>query len=411
MTNSRQEGPTRSRGALGRRTVLTGAAALGAAPLLGGLDVPADPAPRPFHGAGGGPWQVRAYGSSTQGPFQPIEIPRRELRAEDVLIDVMYCAVCHSDIHIARQEWPPPYPATQFPCVPGHEIVGCVAAVGRRVKRFRVGDAVGTGPMIDSCRTCENCRAGLEQYCLEGWTLNFNTPDPYLGGHHYGGFSERVVVPERFAVSIPKGMDLASAAPLLCAGITTFSPIQHWDLGKGQRLGIIGFGGLGHLALKLGVDRKAKTTVFTTTPDKVADTERMGAHEAVVWSDAADFEPYTNRFDLLISTVPGPVPTNPLVQTLRLDGSLVIVGAREPVQDLSGSALWGQRRSVSASLMGGMGETQDFVAHCARRGIAAEIELIRPDQIHRAFDQVKQKSARYRYVVDLTQDRHQPLSS
>ncbi|WP_199886294.1 NAD(P)-dependent alcohol dehydrogenase [Dickeya sp. ws52] len=350
---------------------------------------------------GNGPWRVRAWGNQNpSGPFVPLEIPRRALRPNDVLIDIMYCAICHSDIHIARQEWGPPYPATNYPCVPGHEIIGRVAAIGSAVTKFRPGDIAGA--MIDSCGECENCMNDLEQYCVKGWTLNFNSPDKISGGYNYGGFSQRVVIPERFTVRIPPGMNLAAAAPLMCAGITTFSPLQHWSVEAGQRVGVIGMGGLGHLAVKLAVARRADVTVFTTTPAKIADAKKMGAREAIVWTDPDALKPYANQFDFLISTIPTNVPTHPITNMLRLDGTYVIVGAREPIEDVRGSGLWLQRRQVSASLMGGMAETQEFIDFCAHRKIVADIELIKPDQIDRAFARIKAKDVRYRFVVDLT---------
>lgn len=385
-----------------RRRALLAGAGLAAASSLAVMPGQAQ-AQAPSAPAGNGPWRVRAYGNQrADGPFGPLEIPRRALRPNDVLIDIMYCAICHSDIHIARQEWGPPYPATNFPCVPGHEIIGRVAAVGSEVTRFRPGDIAGAGAMIDSCGECENCVNDLEQYCVKGWTLNFNTPDKYLGGYNYGGFSQRVVVPERFTVRIPPGMNLAAAAPLMCAGITTFSPMQHWAVKVGQRVGVIGMGGLGHLAVKLAVARGAHVTVFTTTPAKVADAKKMGAREALVWTKPDALKAYANSFDFLISTVPTSVPTHPITSMLRLDGTYVIVGAREPIEDIRGSGLWLQRRQVSASLMGGMAETQAFIDYCARRDIVADIELIKPDQIDRAFERIKTKDARYRFVVDFT---------
>lgn len=388
-----------------RKALLGGAGLVAAAPFLTGLAASAQ-TQNPGASAGSGPWRVRAYGNkSASGPFEAIEIPRRALRPNDVLIDIMYCAICHSDIHIARQEWGPPYPATNFPCVPGHEIVGRVAAVGSGVSKFRVGDIAGAGAMIDSCGECENCLNDLEQYCVKGWTLNFNSPDKISGGYNFGGFSERVVIPERFVVRVPPGMNLAATAPLLCAGITTFSPMQHWSVASGQRVGVIGFGGLGHLAVKLAVARKADVTVFTTTPGKVEDAKKMGARDAVVWTDPAALQSYANRFDFLISTVPTNVPTHPITNMLRIDGTYVIVGAREPIEDVRGSGLWLQRRKVSASLMGGMAETQSFIDYCASRNIASDIELINPDQIAQAFDRIKAKDVRYRFVIDLTQGR------
>lgn len=349
------------------------------------------------------PTRVRAYGNkSASGRFEAIEIPRRAVRRNDVMIDVMYCAICHSDIHIARQEWVPPYPATNFPCVPGHEIVGRVSAVGSAVTKFRVGDIAGAGAMIDSCGACENCVNDLEQYCVKGWTLNFNSPDRISGGYNYGGFSERVVLPERFAIRIPPRMNLAAASPLLCAGITTFSPMQHWQVEAGQPVAVIGFGGLGHLAVKLAAARKADVTVFTTSPGKVEDAKRMGAREVVVWKGAQELQPYSNKFDFVISTVPINVPTHPITTMLRLDGTYVIVGAREPIEDVRGSGLWLQRRKVSASLMAGMAETQSFIDYCASRNIVADIQLIKPAEIDRAFERIKAREAKYRFVIDLT---------
>lgn len=385
-----------------RRQVLVGAAGLAIAPFLASMVSEAQ-AQGATTGAGNGPYRVRAYGNkSPSGSFEAIEIPRRALRPNDVLLDIMYCAICHSDIHIARQEWGPPYPATNYPCVPGHEIIGRVAAVGSSITKFRVGDIAGAGAMIDSCGVCESCVNDLEQYCVKGWTLNFNSPDKISGGYNYGGFSQRVVIPERFTVRVPPGMNLAAAAPLMCAGITTFSPMQHWSVEAGQRVGVIGFGGLGHLAVKLAVARKADVTVFTTTPGKVEDAKKMGAREAVVWTDPSTLQAYVNRFDFLISTVPTNVPTHPITNMLRLDGTYVIVGAREPIEDVRGSGLWLQRRKVSASLMGGMAETQAFIDYCASRNIVSDIELIKPDQIDRAFDRIKAKDVRYRFVIDLS---------
>jgi uncharacterized zinc-type alcohol dehydrogenase-like protein len=389
----------------GRRNLLLGGAGLAAAPFIAAASTPAY-AQDSSAEDGSRQISVRAFGNGgPKEPFKQIEIPRRALQPNDILIDVMYCAICHSDIHIARQEWGPPYPATSYPCVPGHEIVGRVTAVGSAVTKFQVGDIAGAGAMIESCGECENCNNGLEQYCLKGWKLNFNTPDPVLGGYNYGGFSDKVVVAERFVVRVPPGVNLAATSPLLCAGITTFSPMQHWKVEKGQRIGVIGMGGLGHIAVKLGVARGADVTVFTTTAAKVEDAKRLGAREAVVWTDPDALKPFANQFDFLISTVPTNVPTTPIANMLRTDGTYVIVGAREPIENLTGSGLWLQRRKVSASLMGGMAETQEFINYCADRKITADIELITPDQIDVAFDKIKSKDARYRFVIDMTTGR------
>jgi uncharacterized zinc-type alcohol dehydrogenase-like protein len=386
--------------------VLIGGAGLMAAAQLPATLATAAVAQPAAHDVGAGPWQVRAFGNaSANARFTQIEIPRRALLPNDVLIEVDYSAICHSDIHIARQEWGPPYPATNYPCVPGHEIVGRVLALGPAVTRFQVGDVVGAGAMIESCGECENCNAGLEQYCVKGWKLNFNTPDQHLGGYNYGGYSDRIVVGERFVVRVPARMHHAAAAPLLCAGITTFSPMEHWKLEAGQRVGIIGMGGLGHLAVKLGVARGADVTVFTTSPGKVEDARRLGASEAVIWGKPETLQPYANRFDMLISTVPLAVSYGQFTPMLRLDGTLVIVGAREPIEGVTGSGLWLQRRKVSASLMGGMAETQAFINYCADRNIVSDIELITPNQIDEAFTRIKNKDVRYRFVIDMRASR------
>jgi uncharacterized zinc-type alcohol dehydrogenase-like protein len=309
-------------GAHGRREVLKAGAALAAAPLLG---ISATSVQAAAASIGGGPFSVRAYGAtSATSPLGPLQIQRRALGPHDVLLDVLYCGICHSGIHQVRDEWSSWNP-TPYPCVPGHEIVGRVQAVGRAVTKFRVGDVGGVGCMVDSCGTCENCLADREQNCIKGATFTYNAPDP-AGGHTLGGYSDKQVVPERFVIRIPPGVDLAGTAPLLCAGITTFSPMQHWKLGAGQRVGVIGLGGLGHVAVKLAAARRANVTVFTTSPAKVSDAERLGAREAILWSDDAAMKRLANQLDLLISTVPRAYPMQPFLNVLKLDGTLVNVG-------------------------------------------------------------------------------------
>lgn len=281
-----------------RRDVLKLGATLVAAPLVGTVASAAQSA-QARDGTGRGPLTVRAYGfASATSRMAPLQIERRALGPHDVLLDVLYAGICHSDIHIARSDWRP----AKYPIVPGHEIIGRVQAVGSAVTKFKVGDIGGVGCMVDSCGTCENCLADREQNCLNGTTFTYDSDDRTQGGYTFGGYSENVVVTERFVIRIPPGADLEATAPLLCAGVTTFSPLQHWKAAPGQRVGVIGLGGLGHMAVKLAAVRRAAVTVFSTSPGKVADAKRLGAREAVLWSDTEAMKRLTNHFDLLIIT-------------------------------------------------------------------------------------------------------------
>lgn len=379
-----------------RRSFLVAGATLAAAPLVAGA-APAAKAPPEA-----GPFTTRAYGvESASGPVSPLQVRCRALGPHDVALEVLYCGICHSDIHQARNEWPAS--PTLYPCVPGHEIVGRVAAVGAAVTRFKVGDVGGVGCMVDSCGTCESCLADREQNCLSGTSFTYNSRDRATGENTLGGYSEKMVVSERFVIRIPPGADLAATAPLLCAGITTFSPMQHWKLSPRQRVGVIGLGGLGHLAVKLAAARKAEVTVFTSSPGKLADARRLGAKEAVLSSDAAAMKRLANRFDLLIATVPQAFPMQPFMDVLALDGTLVNVGALNALEGgLVGMAMAFGRKSLAGSMIGGIAETQEVVDYCTARGIKADVEVIRPEQIARAFDRVVSKDVRYRFVVDMT---------
>jgi uncharacterized zinc-type alcohol dehydrogenase-like protein len=380
-----------------RRQLLIAGAGLAAAPLLAN-----DAEAQTRRPAEQGPFQVRAYATSGPGaPFAPMQIERRAVRPSDVLIDVLYAGICHSDIHTARSEWGP----ANYPVVPGHEIIGRVAAVGSAVTKFKVGDIAGVGCMVDACGTCENCRADREQNCLNGTTFTYDAPDKISGGRTYGGYAERIVVTERFAIRIPPGMDLAGAAPLLCAGVTTFSPMQHWRLEPGQRVGVVGLGGLGHVAVKLAAARGAEITVFTTSPGKLSDAQRLGAKAAVLWSDKATMSRLANQFDLMISTVPESYPMQPFIDLLKLDATYVNVGALGEISGLSGMAMGFGRKSLAGSMIGGIAETQAVIDYCAARNIKADVELIKPDQISQAYDRVVAKDVRYRFVIDMTQGR------
>ena len=384
-----------------RRKLLVAGASLAAAPLLAGMTNSAQ-AQQTEAPAESGPFRVWAYGAtSASSGLAPMQIERRAIGPNDVLLDVLYCGICHSDIHHVRSEWGP----ERYPSIPGHEIVGRVRAVGGGVTKFKVGDIAGVGTMVNSCRSCENCLADREQNCLNGATFTYSSLDRVSGGHTFGGYSEKMVVAEHFVIRIPPGADLPATAPLLCAGITTFSPMQHWKLDAGQRVGVIGLGGLGHMAVKLAAARKADVTVFTTSSGKVADAQRLGAREAVLWSDAEAMKQLANRFDLMISTVPKAYPMQPFVDLLKLDATLVNVGALEDLQSVSGRSLIFGRKSIAGSVVGGIAETQQVIDYCASRNIKVDIELIGPDQINQAYDRVVNKDVRYRFVVDFASHR------
>jgi uncharacterized zinc-type alcohol dehydrogenase-like protein len=385
---------------MGRREFVVAGASLAMTPLLGGAAAAAQAGQRETS-VGSGPTRARAYGNTRpDAPLSLMSIERRPVGPNDVLLDVLYCGICHSDIHQARNEWAAWNP-TNYSCVPGHEIIGRVRAVGKAVTKFKVGDIGGVGCMVDSCRTCENCRDDREQNCTRPATYTYNSPDLVLGGHTLGGYSDTMVVSEHFVIRIPPGMDLAATAPLLCAGVTTFSPMRHWKLSAGQRIGVVGLGGLGHMAVKLAVAQGANVTVFTTSPGKVADAKRLGAREAVLSTDAEAMKRLTGSFDLLISTAPRAYPMQPFLGVLKLDGTLVNVGALEKLQDVDGPTLVRGRKSIAGSLIGGIAETQEVIDFCAARDIKADVEVIGVQDINKAFDRVVNKDVRYRFVIDM----------
>lgn len=384
-----------------RRNFLVAGLGLAAAPLLTRVATGA-PAAQAGVPVGNGPFSAQAYGAtSATSPLGPLKIQRRAIGPHDVLLDVLYCGICHSDIHQVRDEWSSWGP-TQYPCVPGHEIIGRVQAVGSAVTRFKAGDIGGVGCMVDSCGKCDNCRSDREQNCAETATFTYNSPDKHGAAPvTYGGYSDKMVVAERFVIRIPPGADLAATAPLLCAGITTFSPMQHWKLAGGQRVGVIGLGGLGHMAVKLAAARNAEVTVFTTSPGKIADAKRMGAKEAILWSDTDAMKRLANRFDLLISTVPRAYPMQRFINVLKQDATLVNVGAMEEFQGVIGINLVYARKSIAGSMIGGIAETQEVIDYCAARNIKADVELIRAEDINRAYERVVNKDVRYRFVIDM----------
>jgi uncharacterized zinc-type alcohol dehydrogenase-like protein len=350
---------------------------------------------------GPGTVAARAYAaaSATSG-LAPATIARREPTPQDVQIEILYCGVCHSDLHQVRNEWKEVMP-TVYPCVPGHEIVGRVTRTGRAVKTFREGDLVAVGCMVDSCRTCASCREGLEQYCELMPTFTYNFPDKHLGGVTYGGYAESIVVDEAFVLRVPSALNPAGAAPLLCAGITTYSPMRHWKVGKGQKVGVVGLGGLGHMAVKFARALGAHVVLFTTSPRKAADGLRLGAHDVVVSTDAAQVQKHAASFDFILDTVSAPHDLNAYLELLKRDGTLTLVGAPEKPVPLGVFSLIFKRRRLAGSAIGGIRETQEMLDFCAEHGITSDVEVIRIQQINDAYERLAKSDVKYRFVIDM----------
>jgi uncharacterized zinc-type alcohol dehydrogenase-like protein len=335
----------------------------------------------------------------TQGPSKPFErstIERREPRAHDVVIDIAYAGICHSDIHQVREEWG----SAIFPMVPGHEIAGTVSAVGAEVTSYAVGDRVGVGCMVDSCRECENCLAGEEQYCLQGNVPTYNGRD-HDGEPTYGGYSRSVVVDESFVLGIPEGIELDVAAPLLCAGITLYSPLKHWNAGPGSKVAIVGMGGLGHMGVKIASALGAEVTVLSQTLSKKEDGERFGADHYFATSDEQTFTDLAGTFDLIVNTVSANLPVDAYLSLLRLNGTMVNVGIPSESSQYHVGSLAGMRRSLAGSGIGGIRETQEMLDFCAEHGLGAEIEKIGVDDVDAAYDRVVASDVRYRFVIDI----------
>ncbi len=339
-----------------------------------------------------------AYAAQTATtPLAAFQIERRSPRAQDVAIDILFCGVCHSDLHQARNEWS----NTKYPVVPGHEIIGRVTAVGASVNRFKLGDLVGVGCLVDSCQTCDPCRRGLQQFCATGATFTYNSEERVQGGVTFGGYSKHIVVDEKFVLRVPAGLDPAGAAPLLCAGITTYSPLRHWKVGPGQKVGIVGLGGLGHMGLKLAHAMGARVVLFTTSPGKANDAKRLGADEVVNSKDAAAMSAHAGTFDFILDTVSAQHDVNVLLRLLRLEGTLCMVGApEEPLPVATFGVIFG-RKSLAGSLIGGIEETQEMLDFCAQHHIVSDIEIIRMDQINEAYERMLKSDVRYRFVIDL----------
>ncbi len=347
------------------------------------------------------PQPVAAYAAhDPTSPLSPLKITRRDPGPTDVAIDILYCGVCHSDLHTARSEWP----GTVYPCVPGHEILGKVTAVGNDVTKFKVGDTAAVGCLVDSCRTCASCAAGLEQYCDNfAMVMTYNGPDAHGAGPvTYGGYSASITVTEDFVLKVPESLDPAGAAPLLCAGITTYSPLRHWGAGPGKKVGIVGLGGLGHMGVKFAHAFGAHTVLFTTSAGKVEDGLRLGADEVVISKDAEAMQQHAGSFDLILNTVAASHDLDPFINLLKRDGTMVLVGAPAEAHPSPSvmSMIFG-RRSLAGSLIGGLPETQEMLDFCGKHGITCEIETIRMEQINDAYERMLKSDVKYRFVIDM----------
>ncbi len=346
---------------------------------------------------------IQSTGYATQDaktPLTPFQFEREEPGATDVQIAIHYCGVCHSDLHQVRNEWG----NTVYPCLPGHEIVGRVVKAGASVTKFKEGDLVGVGCMVGSCGKCEACKEGIEQYCEgpHGFTATYNGPMKPDGSNTFGGYSDTIVVTEEFVLRVPESLDVKAVAPLLCAGVTTYSPLRHWKVSPGQKVGIIGLGGLGHMATQLAKAMGAHVTVFTTSPGKEHDARRLGAEDVVLSTDEAQMAKHEASFDFLLSTIPDTHDVNPYIQLLKRDATLTLVGALAPSEcGIDNSQVAFHRRNVAGSLIGSVAETQEVLDFCAEHGITADVEMIPIHDINTAFERMKKADVRYRFVIDM----------
>jgi uncharacterized zinc-type alcohol dehydrogenase-like protein len=335
--------------------------------------------------------------TSATSPLAPHTIERRAPTAHDVQLEILFCGVCHSDLHTARGEWG----GTNYPCIPGHEIVGKVVAVGSSVTKFKVGDHAAVGCMVDSCRTCPSCHEGLEQYCENQIVFTYNSPDKHSGGVTYGGYSQGIVVTEDFVLRVPDNLDLAATAPLLCAGITTYSPLRYWEIGSGQKVGIVGLGGLGHMGVKFAHAFGAHTVLFTTSPGKTEDARRLGADEVIISKDADEMKKHANSFDFILDTVSAQHDLNPYLELLQRQGTMTLVGAPPEPSPVSGGNLIFKRRQLAGSLIGGLPETQEMLDFCGTHGIVCDIERIPIQQVNEAYERMLRSDVKYRFVIDM----------
>lgn len=341
---------------------------------------------------------VKAFGTeAADAPLKPLEIKRRIATPHDVEIEILFCGICHSDLHSARNEWH----GTIYPIVPGHEIVGRVINVGEHVKNYKVGDLAAVGCMVDSCRECEYCKEDLEQFCEPGNTLTFNSPEKHIGGQTYGGYSESIVVDEHFVLRVPENLDLAGTAPLLCAGITTYSPLKHWKVGPDSKVGVVGIGGLGHMAIKIAKAMGAHVTVFTTSQSKFEDAKRLGADEVVLSKDAEQMKAHANKLNVIIDCVSAQHNMDEYLALLRVDGALVLVGAPMEPLPVTSFSLIGGRKSFAGSNIGGIKETQEMLDFCAEHNITADVEVIGVNDVNDAYERLVKGDVKYRFVIDM----------
>ena len=345
-------------------------------------------------------YHSKAYSAaSATSPLESATIARRDPTEHDVQIEILFCGICHSDLHQVRNEWKEAMP-TVYPCVPGHEIVGRVTGIGSAVSKFKTGDLAAVGCMVDSDRTCPECQAGLEQFC-PNFTLTYNFPDKHLGGVTYGGYSDSIVVDERFVLHVPSNLNLAGAAPLLCAGITTYSPMRHWGVSKGKKVGVVGLGGLGHMGVKIAHALGAHVVVFTTSPSKREDARRLGADEVVISRNTGEMQKHSGSFDFILDAVAADHDINAYINLLRREGNITLVGA--PPQPLAVSAfgLIMARRSLSGSPIGGIGETQEMLDFCGKHNITADVEVIPIQKVNEAYERLLRSDVKYRFSIDM----------
>lgn len=341
---------------------------------------------------------TKAYAAfNATDPLGPHIIKRRVLKSKDVLIKIEYCGVCHSDLHTAKSDWGP----ANYPVVPGHEIIGRVEAVGEEVTRYKIGEVVGVGCMVESCKQCHSCDEGLEQYCENGFTGTYNSTKSKYGGVTYGGYSEKIVVEEDFVLTVPRNLPLEKVAPLLCAGITTWSPLRHWKIKKGDKVGVIGLGGLGHMGVKFAKAMGAHVVMITTSESKGADAMKLGADEVLISKDTLQMKQHFYTFDFLLNTIPVAHDVNPYLLLLKLDKTMCMVGAIDPLPDVHGGVLINKRRNIAGSLIGGIKETQEMLDFCGKHEIVSEVEVIQMSQINEAYDRIQKSDVKYRFVIEM----------
>ncbi|MGJ8685511.1 MAG: NAD(P)-dependent alcohol dehydrogenase [Nonlabens sp.] len=342
--------------------------------------------------------EVKAYAAQDKdAPLKEININRRDLLDNDVAIDIKYCGVCHSDIHAKLNDWG----NAKYPIVPGHEIIGEVTAVGSDVSKYKVGDLVGVGCMVDSCQTCSACEEDQEMWCENGSTSTYNSKDKHLGGHTLGGYSKSIVVRDEFVLKIPTNLDTQAVAPLLCAGITTYSPLKHWNVKKGDKVGVVGLGGLGHMGIKFAAAMGAETVMITTSSEKAKDAKRLGADHVIISKNDDEMKEHKDSFDFILNTIPVSHDVNPYLALLKRDCTMCLVGAIEPLENVHGANLILRRKRLAGSLIGGIKETQEMLDFCGEHNITSDVEMIDMQDINTAFQRVQDSDVKYRFVIDM----------